>query len=91
MATIVKNKKTGEKFILLGSGFGAYQYQSPNLFFGDMFADTEEGQFAMICVCNARGTVGWFESSEVVVESVDGESVDSILPKSKIPRFINKD
>ncbi len=75
MATIVKHQRTGAKYILLGSGFGAYQSKKPNWFFGDMMADTSEGQYAMVCVCDKDGMIGWLESSQVVVESVDEKSV----------------
>ncbi len=79
MATIIKHTETGEKYVLLGSGFGAYQSKKPDLFFGNLMADTEEGQYAMVCVCNSEGQIGWLESSEVVVESVDGKSVQSFF------------
>ena len=75
MATIVIHQRTGEKYVLLGTGFGAYQSKKPNWFFGDLMADTTEGQYAMVCVCKKDGKIGWLESSEVVVESVDGQSV----------------
>ena len=79
MATIVRHKESGERFVLLGSGFGAYQSKKPNWFFGDLIADTDEGQHAMVCVCDSMGEIGWIESSAVVVESVDGQAVGSVL------------
>jgi len=79
MATIVRHTSTGEKYVLLGSGFGAYQSKKPNWFFGDLIADTDEGQYAMVCVCNPEGKIGWMESPQVVVDSVDGQPVQSIL------------
>ena len=79
MAITVKHIESGEKYVLLGSGFGAYQSKKPNWFFGDLIADTAEGQYAMICVCNAEGQIGWLESSKVRVESVDGQTVQSLF------------
>ncbi|MDJ0833581.1 MAG: hypothetical protein QNJ69_08685 [Gammaproteobacteria bacterium] len=79
MATIVKHTESGEKYVLLGSGFGAYQSKKPNWFFGDLMADTDEGQYAMICVCNSEGQIGWLESSKVVVDTVDGKAVQSFF------------
>jgi hypothetical protein len=79
MATIVKHTKSGEKYVLLGSGFGAYQSKKPNWFFGDLMADTAEGQYAMVCVCDSGGQIGWLESSQVVVESVDGQAVGALF------------
>ncbi len=82
MTTIVVQQRTGRRFILLGTGFGAYQSKKPNWFFGDLMADTSEGQYAMVCVCDADGTVGWLQSYEVVVESVDGVPVKEALPSA---------
>ena len=79
MATVVKNVRTNSRYILLGSGFGAYQSKKPNWFFGDLMADTAQGQYAMVCVCDNNGKIGWLESSDVVVESVDGENVNDAL------------
>ena len=79
MATIVKSKKNNKKYILLGAGFGAYQSKKPNWFFGDLVADTDEGQFAMVCVCDSNGKVGWLESADVQVVSVDGEAVSDTI------------
>jgi hypothetical protein len=59
----------------MGTGFGSYQSKKPNWFFGDLIADTDEGQYAMVCVCDQYGKIGWLDSSEVVVQSVDGQSV----------------
>jgi hypothetical protein len=79
MATIVRSKKDDERYVLLGSGFGAYQSTKPNWFFGNFVADVDTGQCAMVCVCNPKGSIGWMKSSDVQVESVDGVNVESIL------------
>lgn len=77
MATLVTHQRTGERYILLGTGFGAYQSKKPNWLFGDLMADTEEGEYALVCVCDRDGRIGWLDSSEVTVESVDGQSVNA--------------
>lgn len=79
MATVVKHTDSGNKYILLGSGFGAYQSKKPNWLFGNYMSDTDEGQYAMVCVCDSEGKVGWIESSNVVVETVDGQAVQSLF------------
>ena len=79
MATIVKHTPTGAKYILLGTGFGAFQSKKPNWLMGDLVADTTEGQYAMVCVCDKGGSIHWIDSSEVVVESVDGHDVRGAL------------
>ena len=35
MAVIVKHIESGERYILLGTGFGAYKATRPSLFFGN--------------------------------------------------------
>ena len=79
MATIVQHKKSGKKYVLLGSGFGAFQSKKPNWFLGDLMADVSEGQFAMVCVVDSDNAIGWIESSQVVVVSVDGKLVRDLL------------
>lgn len=75
MATIISHKKTGQRYVLLGTGFGAFQSKKPNWFFGDLMSDTEEGQYAMLCVCTPNGEIGWIQSADAEVVSVDGQSL----------------
>ncbi len=79
MATIIRHKENGQKYVLIGSGFGAFQSKKPHWFFGNLQSDTEEGQYAMVCVCDSAGNIGWLESSDVVVETVDGQPVQSLF------------
>jgi hypothetical protein len=79
MATIVQHRETGINYVLLGSGFGAYQSKKPNWLFGDMVADVDQGQHAMICVCDKAGQIGWLESSSVLVVGIDGHPVSNFL------------
>jgi hypothetical protein len=79
MATVVRSKTNHREYVLLGTGFGAYQSKKPNWFFGDLIADTAEGQFAMVCVCDSKGSVGWLESSDIQVVSVDGQALTDII------------
>ena len=72
MATIVIHKKTGKRYALLGTGFGAFQSKKPNWLLGNLMADESQGQFAMVCVARKDGSIRWVESNAVSVESVDG-------------------
>lgn len=40
MAVIVKHRETGERYVLVGTGFAAYKPTKPNWFFGNLMADT---------------------------------------------------
>ena len=79
MATVVKHIKTGNNYILLGTGFGAFQSKKPNWLLGDLMSDTTEGQHAVACVCDEDGSMQWVDSTELAVESVDGQSIKGIL------------
>lgn len=79
MTTIVEEIKTEKRFVLLGTGFGAYQSMKNNTMFGEIISEVDKGQFAMVCVSNNKGEIGWFESNEVKVVNVDGKSPHELL------------
>lgn len=83
MATIVKHIKTQNYYALLGTGFGAFHSQKPNWFFGDLVADESSGQYAMVCVANSKGKIGWFESDELEVVRIDGKEISSIFSSNE--------
>ena len=80
MATIVQHVETREQYVLLGTGFGMFQSKKPNWLLGNLAADTEGDECALVCVCNAAGLIGWLDSSEVNVVSVDSKPVGDWLP-----------
>ena len=79
MATIVRHDPTNRKYVLIGSGFGAFQSKKPNWLLGDLMADTSEGQHAMTCVCDSCGDLRWVESTQLTVISIDGSSPTDLL------------
>ena len=74
MAVIVKHIESGEKYVLLGTGFGAFKATRPSLFFGNLAPAEETGQVTMVAVCNGEGRIGWVHSDELQVVEVDGKS-----------------
>lgn len=79
MAIIVEHARTGEHYILLGSGFGAYQSLKSTHTFGDIIPEVDKGKYAMLCVSDRKGTVGWLDSTEVKVVSVDGKGLEEFF------------
>ena len=79
MATIVKSKADGEKYVLLGTGFGAYKATRPGVFFGNLLPAEHEGQITMVAVSDGQGTIRWTPSDELEVIEVDGKSPTEIL------------
>ena len=79
MAVIVKHIESGEKYTLLGTGFGAFKATRPSLFFGKLAPAEECGQVTMVAVCNTQGQIGWVHSDELQVIQVDGTSPGELL------------
>lgn len=78
MATVIKHNTTGKKYCLLGTGFGIYQSSKPNMFLGNWMADVDEGQFAMVCVCDSLGKISWIQAENATVVSVDGQNISDL-------------
>lgn len=78
MATIVLHRKSGRRFVLLGTGFGAYKSARPSVFGGNLFPREEEGRMPLAAVCDKNGLIEWFYTDELIVEEVDGQKVADI-------------
>ena len=79
MAIIVTHKKKGGRFILVGSGFGAYKAIRPSVFLGHLAPHEEEGTVRVVLLCDHRGAVAWIDSREIEVLSVDGQTPGELL------------
>ena len=79
MAVIVKHTQSGQNYILLGTGFGAYKATRPSLFFGNLAPAEEQGQTTMVAVCNNQGQIGWIHSEELQVIEIDGKQPNELL------------
>ena len=79
MAVLVEHTETKERYILLGTGFGAYKATRPSLFFGNLLPSEESGQTTMVAVCNRQGQIGWVHSSELTVVEIDGKAPVELL------------
>ena len=72
MATIVEQESTGKRFILLGTGFGAYQSEERTYWFG--IRQKTKGRIAVAAVCDREGMIGWIPTEELTVVAIDGMS-----------------
>ena len=79
MATVLTHMPTGNRYVLLGTGFGVFQSERPDWLLGSWSSHTSAGQHTLVCVCDAEGAVGWLPSSDILVESVDGVSPGEAL------------
>ncbi len=78
MAIVVKNKENNRKYILLGTGFGAYKAVRPSFFGGNLLPHEEEGTITIVAVCNYKGDIIWIESDKLQVIEVDGIKISEL-------------
>ncbi len=83
MATIVRHKATDATYILVGTGFGAYQSARPGRFLGDLMPTEDSGQIEMVAVCDENGRLFWARSEDVYVVEIDGKRPSELLRDSE--------
>ncbi|MBN1917731.1 MAG: hypothetical protein JW889_07475 [Verrucomicrobia bacterium] len=79
MAIVVENKRTLDRYVLIGTGYGAYRSERPGLFLGNWMPDEKSGAYPMAAVATLDGEIGRFCSDQVRVASVDGRKVSELL------------
>ena len=77
MSVIIEHIETARRYFLLGAGFGMFRSSRTGFWGGNLNPSEVSGQKSLVAVCDARGEIGWFESSEVKVVEVDGASLPS--------------
>lgn len=82
MATIVEDSTTGQRLVLLGAGFGMYSSSHGHVMWGNLAPERKEGSKSLVCVADESGAVGWIDSQNVRVVSVDGQSPTRLLQPS---------
>lgn len=78
MAIIVRDKNTNNKYILLGTGFGAYKAVRPSFFGGNLLPHEEEGTIGTVAVCDKKGEISWIDSNDLQVIKIDGIDISEI-------------
>lgn len=68
MATLVRHRESGARYITLGAGFGRGRSQ---------VGVSESSR--MIAVCDAAGKISWQNADDLVVVSVDGQTPSTLL------------
>jgi hypothetical protein len=82
MATIVVHRPSGHRYVLIGSGYGAWATSTPGVFFGNLAPREQGNQATLIAVTGVNGEIGWVPSNELLVVSVDGKTPQQILEAS---------
>lgn len=79
MATIVLNKETNNHYILLGNGYDTYKSSNTSTSFGTLIPYEELEEISLAAVCDNKGNIFWFHTSDLQVISVDGKSTNNLL------------
>ena len=67
MAAILQHKKTKEKYILLGAGYGRSH------------GDYKTVEQTYLCVAKEDGSIWWVKDEDVELYKIDGESPEKAL------------
>ncbi len=79
MAVIVTHKKSGQKYILLGTGFGAIRTMQESPMYGTLRPSEESFELKMVAVCNNLGKIEWVHSEEIEVVEIGGSFPSELL------------
>ena len=79
MAIIVEHRKSKNRYILLGSGYGIYKSSRPSAFLGNMAPKEESGELRVVALSDRKGKIHWIEAEFIRVVAVDGVSTAKVL------------
>ena len=79
LLTIVKQIANDKKFILIGTGFGAFKTSNPSTFRVNRLPKPDEGVIPMVAVCDENGEIKWMKTNEIKIVNIDGNSPINIL------------
>lgn len=77
--TVVQHQGNGVYYLLIGTGFGAWATASPSVLMGNKMPVERRGEYAMACLCDAQGAIGWIPSDQVKVIQIQGQSPSEAL------------
>ncbi len=79
MATIVRVKSTGNRGVLVGTGFGLYRTATPSILWGNLNPNKENGQAPLAALSDEDGVIHWAYTDDLEVVSVGGVSPKVLL------------
>lgn len=78
MATIVEHQKSGNRYILVGSGFTISKISSSNSPL-TLTKTEEEEHYHLMAVCDRRGLIRWFYADDLIVIEIDGKKPTELI------------
>ncbi|MBE9166551.1 hypothetical protein IQ238_03035 [Pleurocapsales cyanobacterium LEGE 06147] len=89
MTIIVKHKRTGNEYILLGMNGGGDRNSLPSRFLNDLFTKEAAENTCLVALCDARGNIFLSDANELIVTEIDGKKPSEILPEP-VPPVVNE-
>jgi hypothetical protein len=88
MTTIVKHKRTGNEYILLGIN-GEGQKATPSRFLSEMFTQEKSETSCLATLCDVKGNIFLAYIDELIVTDISGKKPAEILPEPVISSVPN--
>ena len=87
MAIIVKHRRTGNQYILLGINGGSDLTSLPARFLKDLFPREKPQNNSWVTICDVRGNIFSSYRDDLIVVEIDGQKPKEILPEPQIQFF----
>jgi hypothetical protein len=88
MTTIVRHKRTGNEYILLGIN-GEQNKVNPSRFLNDLFTQEKSEVSYSATVCDVRGNLFLVYIDDLIVIEIDGKKLTDILPEPPLKSVSN--
>ncbi|WP_025028440.1 hypothetical protein [Caldalkalibacillus mannanilyticus] len=79
MAIVVMHVKSKRKYVLLGTGFGAYKSTRPSVLGGSLFPFEDMGEIPVAAVSDSKGKIHWFLTEELQVMEIEGRKPEDLI------------
>ena len=80
MTTIVKHRRTGNEYILLGIN-GELDKANPSRFISEFFTQEKSEVSCSVTVCDVHGNIFLAYIDDLIVTEIDGKKLTEILPE----------
>lgn len=79
MAIVVLHTKSNKKYVLIGTGYGAYKASRPSVLGGSLFPHEDMGEIPVAAVSDSKGKIHWFLTGDLQVLEIDGQNLNNII------------
>jgi hypothetical protein len=90
MTIIVKHKRTGNEYILLGINGGENKTSLPSRFLNDIFTKEEPESYSTATLCDAKGNIFFSQINELIITEIEGKKPSELLPKVAVSSMVER-